>query len=103
MILQKMESYTKEENLFLILKSEWYWMIDFGIKKEEYREFGEYWAITRGLLHREFKTVTFQLGYSLKNRMVFEIQKIDLGIGNPEWGARGQETFIIKLGKRLSN
>jgi hypothetical protein len=100
MILQKMESYTKEENLFLILKSEWYWMIDFGIKKEEYREYNEYWL--KRLLKTEFKTVTFQLGYSLNNRMVFEIQKIDLGIGNPEWGARGQETFIIKLGKRLS-
>jgi hypothetical protein len=89
----------QSDNLFLILKGQWYYMIDYGIKKEEYRTYNEYWL--KRLLSREYKTVTFQLGYSLKNRMVFELQKIDLGTGNPAWGGDQTETFIIKLGKRL--
>jgi hypothetical protein len=89
----------QSDNLFLILKGQWYYMIDYGIKKEEYRTYNEYWF--KRLLSREYKTVTFQLGYSLKNRMVFELQKIDLGTGNPAWGGDHEEVFKIKLGKRL--
>lgn len=88
-----------KEDLFLILKSEWYWMIEFGIKKEEYRALTDYWC--NRLIKNNFKTVTFQLGYSLKHRMQFEIKDLDIGIGNKEWGANGSKTFVIKLGKRL--
>jgi hypothetical protein len=31
------------DNLFLILKSEWYYMIEADIKKEEYRDMTDYW------------------------------------------------------------
>lgn len=90
----------KTDNLFLILKSEWYWMIAFDIKLEEYRVLTEYWH--NRLEGREYKTVTFQLGYSKKNRMTFEVEEIVIGTGNKEWGATGDKTYIIKLGKRLS-
>ena len=89
----------KTDNLFLILKSEWYWMISHGIKKEEYRELTDYWYNRLAL--REYKTVTFQLGYTKKHRMTFEVKGITIGVGNPDWGATGDETFIIKLGKQI--
>jgi hypothetical protein len=90
----------KSDNLFLILKSEWYWMIAYGIKKEEYREFNSYWY-KRLIEDKDFKTVTFQLGYTKKHRMVFEVKDIVTGIGNKDWGATGDKTYIIKLGKQL--
>jgi hypothetical protein len=88
----------KTTDLFLILTSEWYHMIEFLIKKEEYRDLTEYWL--KRLTSHDWKTVTFQLGYSKKNRMTFEIKKIDIGEGKLEWGT-DQKKFIIKLGERL--
>ena len=33
--------------------------------------------------------------------MTFELKDIDMGIGNPEWGAPDKPVFIIKLGQRV--
>lgn len=89
----------KTDNLFLILKGKWYGMIDAGIKLEEYRDLTDYWK--RRLENRNYKTVTFQLGYSLKKRMTFEVKYIGIGKGNQAWGGGDKYYYIIKLGKRL--
>jgi hypothetical protein len=91
------------EDLFLILKGQWYRMIEAGIKLEEYRGITPYWSKTRELGKRQYKTVTFQLGYRKNNRMTFKINKIEIGCGKENWGAEQyKKYFIINLGKRLS-
>ncbi len=91
-----------EENLFLILKAKWYWMIHDLIKREEYRVLSKYWTQTRGLMTRNYTTVTFQLGYSKRDRMKFEIEKIKIGIAtNQAWGADPFPVHIIKLGNKI--
>lgn len=62
-------------NLFLILKGEWYRKIEKGFKTSEYREIKPYW--TKRLFNKQYKTVTFALGYA-KDRptMTFDIEDI---------------------------
>lgn len=94
----------KTENLFLILTGQWYNMIEADIKKEEYRALTTYWSQTRKLSERNrYKTVTFQLGYSKKRRMKFEIDgPVTVGFGRSEWGALYNERYFkIKLGRKL--
>ena len=99
--------------LYLPLKKKWFDMIKAGFKKEEYREFNEYW--NRRLLwtnkypedRREkftglliFDTLVFTLGYpkadDTKRRMEFKNPKIHIGSGKPEWGAEpGKIYFVI--------
>lgn len=50
---------------------------------------------------QDFDAVRFSYGYSAKRCMTFECEGISIGVGRPEWGAPGHETFIIKLGKKL--
>ena len=51
---------------------------------------------TRGYTH-----VRFRYGYT-KRTMLFELKKITIGFGNPEWGApEDKEVFILKLGNRV--
>lgn len=49
---------------------------------------------------KEFTHVRFRYGYTNK-AMLFQIDDISIGKGNPEWGAPEYETFILKLGKRI--
>ena len=50
---------------------------------------------------KEYTHVRFRRGYT-KTTMLFEIQNISIGFGNPQWGApEVKEVFIIKLGKRV--
>lgn len=53
-------------------------------------------AFSRGYTH-----VRFFRGYT-STTMTFELKDIDMGIGNPEWGAPDKPVFIIKLGDRVS-
>ena len=51
-------------------------------------------------------TVHFTLGYPKKDdaerNMVFAIERITVGKGQPKWGAeKDKEYFVIKLGERL--
>lgn len=78
-------------------------MIAAGIKKEEYRERVPYW---HKRLNHHFDIVEFTLGYPPKDemsrRMRFEIEKITIGEGVPEWGAEsGKNYYIIKIGNRI--
>lgn len=106
--------------LYLVLKPEWYDMIEQGIKLEEYRELTPYWVkrlttLKYGFLlfsHRysyepipfkAFDKVTFQRAYP-KNppRMTFEVKGMEYGFGNPAWGApTDRKVFIIKLGNKV--
>ncbi len=53
------------------------------------------------LLFKEFDAVRFRRGYT-KTTMLFEIKRISIGLGNPQWGApKDKEVFIIKLGNRI--
>lgn len=108
--------------LKLVLKHRWYDMIESGEKKEEYRELSSYWQKQllqcRGTLNcgkrkcsshldcnncTEFDVVQFQRAYP-KNppRMAFKCEGINIGSGNPEWGAPEHNVFVIKIGERIS-
>lgn len=102
--------------LDLPLKKEWYAMIESGEKLEEYRELTPYWC--KRLLGRStpiysslygyqnanmkrYTHVRFRYGYT-RRTMLFKIEEIIIGRGNPEWGAPlDKDVFIIKLGERV--
>jgi hypothetical protein len=67
----------KTDNLFLILSGLWFDKVESGEKLVEYRQICPHW---KGRLEgREYKTVTFQRGYSAKHRIVRRVLKIDVG------------------------
>lgn len=98
--------------LELPLKKEWYNMIESGKKPEEYREIKPYWSKrllgfdTPLFSHRygyqhanpkDYTHVRFRYGYT-KRTMLYKIENITIGLGNPEWGApRDKQVFIIKF------
>lgn len=106
----------------LVLKKQWYDMIESGEKKEEYREIKPYWQ--KRLLDcyqkkdctniscqdcseipwlqwfKTYNAVQFSRGYTNKN-ITFELKEITIGRGRKEWGAPDYETFILKLGEKL--
>lgn len=91
--------------LELPLKKEWYDMIESGEKREEYREYKDYWIkrlIEEDTLRaKPYTHVRFRYGYT-KRTMLFEIASITVGMGLPGWGAPTvREVFIIKLGQRI--
>lgn len=51
--------------------------------------------------YTDYDYVCFHRGYT-NTTMTFELKDINIGIGNPEWGApTDRPVFIIKLGERL--
>lgn len=100
--------------LELPLKKEWYNMIESGEKREEYREIKPYWSkrfvgldaplISHryGYQHANVKGYThvrFRYGYT-KRTMLYNIDEIIIGRGNPYWGApTDKDVFIIKFHK----
>ncbi len=118
--------------LDLPLKGKWYDMIESGEKPEEYREIKDFWikrlavckcnndynktgfyckkancisCIKRGngFYPIEFTHVRFRYGYT-KRTMLFELNSISIGVGNPEWGApEKEEVFILKLGEKIND
>ncbi len=104
--------------LELILKKQWFDLIESGQKPEEYRDFKEYWLKRLCVLHpgaiggdfmdnhkvgaytfKEFTHVRFRHGYGkLRPSFLREIDRISIGTGRPEWGAEpGKKYFIIHL------
>ena len=50
---------------------------------------------------RDYTHVRFRYGYT-RRTMLFEIDHISIGLGNPDWGAPdGMMVFILKIGKRV--
>ena len=49
-----------------------------------------------------FTHVRFRYGYT-RRTMLFELKSINIGIGNPKWGApEKEELFILKLGEKIN-
>lgn len=89
--------------LDLPLKKEWYNMIESGDKLEEYREIKSYWEKRLCRTKGNYTHIRFRYGYT-KRTMLFEIDNITIGRGNPKWGApTDRDVFIIKLKKRIGN
>lgn len=100
--------------LDLPLKKEWYDMIESGEKREEYREIKPYWCkrfigedepivvvhySTEGCNVFDYTHVRFRYGYT-KRTMLYVIDRIIIGRGNPNWGApTDKDVFIIKFYK----
>ena len=113
-----------ELSLELVLKGKYYDMIESGEKPEEYRDITPYWRkriCTRDLFCKmrdvckaniychydngvpcKHSTVVFHRAYT--NTMIkFRIEKVVIGHGRTEWGAKeGEKYYVIKLGERLS-
>ena len=91
-----------KKELHLILKKQWYKMIESGIKTEEYRDLTDYWKkrlVLQGFI--KCSIVTFHYGYT-KKTMSFKINYIEINNGKEEWGApKDENVFIIKLGERI--
>lgn len=101
------------KTLTLSLKKKWFDMIKSGEKKEEYRQFNEFWS--KRLLwtnkypeeRREkfngfliFDRLVFTLGYpkadDTERRLTLKNPKIRIGTGRTEWGAEyGKQYFVI--------
>ena len=99
--------------LALHLKKKWFDMIKSGVKKEEYREFNEFWIKRFTWTNRYskeqinpingtilFDKIIFTLGYPKKDdkerRLEFKNPKIRIDKGLPEWGAEpGKLYFVI--------
>lgn len=110
------------KKLHLVLKGEWFDMIEKEIKTDEYRSLTKFWAnrLTSNIMcdeiegklfnisvqhlkFKEFDVVEFQHGYSkTARRMIVEFKGFDLGTGKPKWGGSSEVVFIIKLGKVLN-
>lgn len=88
--------------LDLPLKKKWYEMIESGGKREEYREYKDYWykrLIDQDTLRlKPYTHVRFRYGYT-KRTMLFKIDSITVDVGNPDWGAPEYPVFIIKFHK----
>lgn len=98
---------TKE--LFLILTKEWFLKIIRGEKKEEYRDFTEYYISRLGILDKagelidtkKFETVRFQLGYS-KTQMIVECKDVLVEYDENEEELNEETSeFVIILGDIL--
>lgn len=89
--------------LDLPLKKKWYEMIESGEKREEYREYKDYWRkrlIDLDTLRlKPYTHVRFRYGYT-KRTMLFKIDSITVDVGNPDWGAPFYPVFIIKFHKQ---
>lgn len=101
------------KTLTLSLKKKWFDMIKAGEKKEEYREFNEFWIKRLTWTNRcskeqrnpfngtiLFDRLVFTLGYTkaddTERRLTFKNPRIRIGTGRPEWGAEpGKMYFVI--------
>lgn len=95
----------------LVLKGEWYDMIERGDKREEYRLLKDYWQkrIYNWYpdMNGKYPVVEFRHGYA-KNarRMAFSVPFVETVRDKtvphrPEWGEPGKPHFIICLGSRV--
>lgn len=107
--------------LYLSLKKKWFDMIYSGDKKEEYREFKEYWIKRFGYYSspKDYETgyydeemnslpdiFCFTNGYG-KQRPHFYIEVLEWSVdksNHPEWGGNTKDIqFVFKLGSILKN
>lgn len=71
--------------------------------KVDFHGIKQWWKLNKAAMEDEliYETVLFRCGYTDKT-MLFKLDDISIGIGNPEWGApQNKEVFIFKLGNRI--
>ena len=100
-----------KQKFHLVLKKQWYDLIESGVKKEEYREVKSYWdarfidghiKIGGKLFKPSEIYITFQLGYGNIKSMNFECTDLEIRKGKTEWGAeKNNNYYVLKLGKRI--
>lgn len=95
--------------LVLPIKKKWFDMIKSGEKKEEYREFKNYYhsRLLRYFSSKndsdiEFicnkKPVIFRNGYNKNSPQIECLCKLGLGYGKQEWGAvQGRIYYVLKI------
>lgn len=112
-----------EKTLHLNVKQPWFSMEQSGEKKEEYRDIKDYWmkrflALNQKgkknafwdrshslsfLSFRDFDLIHIKNGYARNGKpapsFTRECEGIRIGIGRKEWGASGDNQFIIGLGE----
>ncbi len=100
-----MEQIINVRILHLPVKAKWYLMQESGIKDEEYRENNEYWRkrlLDKDGKPKDYTHILLRYGYT-KRCFTRRIDRITLGMGNPEWGApTDRKVFIIKHSKEYS-
>lgn len=104
----KPEEYRAFKPYWITRLLKWAYLVDGCIPVEEHITANEAQDICeeglgsyRGLLSpRDYDAVNFSYGYT-KKRMLWECTGITFGRGRKEWLAPDEETFIIKLGRRL--
>lgn len=98
----------------LVLKKRWYDMIASGVKKEEYRQYKDFWItriekwqdarFERPLLEKmKLDVIAFSCGYK-KPDMFFVCDRILIKEGAPkypEWGEPNVRHFVLGLGERI--
>jgi hypothetical protein len=92
-----------EEQIYLVLKTEWFKMIRSGEKKEEYRALSTYWKkrlMPDKKTIRQFRTIRFRLGYNADAPdMIVECKKVRIGNAKAKWSAGFTgECFVFVLG-----
>ena len=86
--------------MILPIKKKWYDMILSGEKKEEYREIKPYYEVRLPKLFEEDgrAVITLRNGYSSNSPTRDVLCELEIGEGNPEWGAEpGKEYYILKI------
>lgn len=84
--------------LVLPIKKKWFDMIVDGEKKEEYREFKEYYHIRfKRIFGLDYKNksaeIVFRNGYNYNSPAVRCLCTLEVGTGKKEWGANPNEKY----------
>ena len=91
--------------LVLPIKKKWFDMILSGEKKEEYREFKQYYHIRFKKIFKKTgrqAEIIFRNGYSYNSPSVRCLCTLNFGKGKKEWGAdTHEEQYILKIDKIL--
>lgn len=99
----------------LVLKKRWYDMIDSGGKKEEYREYKDFWRkriekwqdarydLIPLLQGQKVDVIAFSCGYK-KPDMFFVCDRVLIRENtpiHPEWGEPSTRHFVLGLGEKI--
>lgn len=110
------------DTLYLPLKARWYDMFESDVKQDEYRDMTPYWmkriyscpanfdcgksancslcSVAKRLKAKDFKHVRLSYGYT-RRTITRRIISIEIGMGNPEWGAPTDRKVIIIKTKKI--
>ena len=91
--------------LHLNVYKQWYDMIAYGNKREEYRERSDYWwsrLYDKRAAPKQFDAIEIRNGYGRNApRIMMEHVLTKICMGRKSWGAPEHSVFVIVLGKRI--